>query len=347
VSKAARSAVLGALVADAASLGLHWIYDPGRIADVAGERPEFLEPDLRHYHGTSAYFAHKGKRAGDSTHYGEQLLVLLRSLAATGGAFDPADYERRFVASFGPGGTWVGYIDYATRETLRNLDAAERAALSAARAFDLGGYEEDRALMEAKVMASVQRWRGEALARAMAKAVRITHGDDAALIAVGQEMARAVERAREGFHGADDAQLPAVSKLPALAPRASELVEPAVRVTNNSDDAVAWARPIARMLDAAVQGATPREAADAVADGVDPAQVGIACPLPEAVPLVVALLRDATDFASTVRANLFAGGDSAGRAIVLGAVLGAAFGVPPEWSARTHAVAEAEALMRR
>ena len=113
---------MGALVADAASLGLHWIYDPARIEEVAGEAPEFVEPDIAHYRGVTGYFAHGAKQAGDSTHYGEQMLVCLRSLAAMGGELDTTDYERRFFDSFGPGGAWVGYIDYATRVTLRNVD---------------------------------------------------------------------------------------------------------------------------------------------------------------------------------------------------------------------------------
>ena len=115
---------MGALVADAASLGLHWIYDPARIEEVAGEAPEFVEPDIAHYRGVTGYFAHGAKQAGDSTHYGEQMLVCLRSLAAMGGELDTTDYERRFFDSFGPGGAWVGYIDYATRVTLRNVDQA-------------------------------------------------------------------------------------------------------------------------------------------------------------------------------------------------------------------------------
>ena len=122
-------AVLGGLVADAAALGVHWIYDTGRVADVGGAEPEFLEPDRAAYKGVPAYFAHQGKSAGDLTHYGEQLMVALESLAATGGELDASDYERRFVERFGPGGSWVGYIDYATRETLRNTDDAERASL--------------------------------------------------------------------------------------------------------------------------------------------------------------------------------------------------------------------------
>ena len=365
----ARNAVVGALVADAASLGLHWIYDPVRVAEVAGKTPEFREPDIKNYRGTAAYFAHAGKRAGDSTHYGEQLLVLLRSLAARDGAFDAADYERSFVESFGPGGRWVGYIDFATRETLFNIDRAEHDALAAARAFDLGSHEKDRALMESKVMANARRWSGERLAAAMENAVRITHGDDAALIAAGIEMARAVEAARSGFHGADDVQLPAVSKLPALVARIAgagdfdEQVERAVRVTNNNDAAVAWSIPVARALEAAVGGA-PEPLAVAVehASGavrrrleeamafrggvVDAAaHFGAACNLEESIPVCVVAVRDATEFLGATRDNISAGGDNAGRAVVVGAFLGAAFGAPADWRDRTGAAAEAARLL--
>ena len=41
----AKNAILGALVADAAALGLHWIYDQDRVREVAGNTPEFREPD--------------------------------------------------------------------------------------------------------------------------------------------------------------------------------------------------------------------------------------------------------------------------------------------------------------
>jgi hypothetical protein len=289
---------------------------------------------------------------------------VLRSLHATEGRFDAADYERRFVDAFGPGGTWVGHIDFPTRETLRRIDAAERGALDAARAFDLGPHEADRRLMEAKVMANVQRWRGEKLARAMEKAVRISHGENEALIAAGQAMARAVEEARGTIHGADDVQLPAVSKLPALGAFGAldeATVEAAVRVTNDNDEAVAWAQAVAAALRAALDGASPRAAAEAAAAAAAgrldealafpgdalaaAAHFGTTCPLPQAIPVVVVLWRDATDFVTAARENILAGGDSAGRAVPLGAVLGAAYGVRGDWAARTHALAEADALL--
>ena len=59
------AAILGALAADSAALGLHWLYDPARIAEI--ERTDglvFLRPDAIHYAGSKGYFAHAGKDAG-------------------------------------------------------------------------------------------------------------------------------------------------------------------------------------------------------------------------------------------------------------------------------------------
>jgi ADP-ribosylglycohydrolase len=208
--------------------------------------------------------------------------------------------------------------------------------------FDLGAHEKDRALLEAKVMASVQKWSGERLDRAMDKAMRITHGEDAGLLRIGREMARAVAGARGGVHGADDTQLPAVSKLPplvAVAGAADDLVDRAVRVTNDSDAAVAAV---------AAAGEKRARLEEALAfEGDAAARFGRACPLAQAVPVWLNLLRDAADFATALRANILAGGDSAGRGVILGAVLGASLGVPEEWAARTHARAEVDALLER
>lgn len=58
-----QAAVLGALVADAASLGLHWLYDAGRLRDLQLDGPlAFRSPNQASYAGVAAYFAHSGKR---------------------------------------------------------------------------------------------------------------------------------------------------------------------------------------------------------------------------------------------------------------------------------------------
>jgi len=342
----ARNAVVGALVADAAALGTHWIYNLDRVREVGGAEPEFHEPNLEDYRGGAGYFAAGGKSAGDPSHYGEQLMACLESLGATGGVLDAADYERRFVKHFGPGGSWVGYIDHATRETLRNIDNAEQSALEAAGSFDLGSREKDRALMKSKVMANVGKWRGEQLARAVDKAVRITHPDDEELVGIVQRMAAAVEEARGGFHGSDDDQLPAVCKLSAVVAFGAD-VEAAVRVTNDNEVSVEGGHRIAHLIRTAIEGGAAngenwRSIAREFAASGKP---GPACPLPQSIPMIGRVLADAQSFEEGVRANILEGGDNAGRGTVVGAVLGAVYGVPAEWQKKTRAASIAERVL--
>jgi ADP-ribosylglycohydrolase len=287
--ESARNAVVGGLVADAAALGTHWIYNVERVREVAGAEPEFHEPNLDDYRGGVGYFAHRGKSAGDPTHYGEQLMVALESLGATGGVLDPADYERRFVAHFGPGGSWVGYIDYATRETLRNIDDAERAALIAARDFDLGEFEHERSLMKSAVIASIQRSRGDALARSVEKGIRRRHPDNDELVSVAQAMARMVEEARGGFHGSDDIQLPAVCKLSAVVACDAD-VDAAVRVTNDNEASIDSGRRVAALIRTAIDGGDWRAIAREFEASGTP---GPACPLPQSIPMIGRVLSEA------------------------------------------------------
>ncbi|MGB0853428.1 MAG: ADP-ribosylglycohydrolase family protein [Pikeienuella sp.] len=295
----ARAVVAGALVADAASMGFHWLYDQARIREVARQAPEFRMPNRADY-GDKGYFAHEGKAAGMPSQYGAQMLTMARSLARTG-LYDAADYAAEFRATFGYGGTWVGYIDRPTRVTLDGMAAAEAAD---------------------KPLTSV---------------------------------------------GADDAQLPAVSKLPPLVAQhyddaaLPDMVESAVRVTNNRDDSVAWGQAVAAMIRAAIKGASPEEAVDAargqstlVDQQIDAALThhahstaevasafALHCQLEVAFPVICHAIATATDYADAIRANIYAGGDNCGRSVPIGAVLGACFagterGVPPKWTMKTE-----------
>lgn len=310
----ARAALTGALVADCATMGLHWLYDQARIAEVAGEAPEFRAPNGADYVGADGkglgYFAHGGKRAGEISHYGAQMLAMATTIARAGG-YEAEAYAGAFRDWFGYGGRWSGYIDRPTRATL------------------------------------------DAMARAEAAETALT------------------------ACGADDAQLPAVSKLPALVARhhgeagLHDMVESAVRVTNERDDSVAWGQAVAAMIAAAISGAAPEDAVaaarggDAKVNGQIEAALALRdksseevatafalhCQLEMAFPVVVHLIATATNYVDAVRANIRTGGDNCGRAIPVGAVLGACFaedperGVPADWLARVTAPGELIAVV--
>ena len=118
----ARTSLAGFLVADAAGMGIHWIYSQGKIKSVAqdnGGNLEFLHPDPKNYEGVPSFFAHPLKSAGDGTNYSEYIPVLLKAIED--GEFSVGAYLRAFGEHFGVGGTYVGYADGPMRETIYNI----------------------------------------------------------------------------------------------------------------------------------------------------------------------------------------------------------------------------------
>ena len=159
------AALTGGWVADAASLGLHWLYDSQRICEVAGQSPEFLPPKADYFTGGFGYFAHDGKQSGDVSHYGAATGVLTGSLLANEGKLDIRDYQRRFRAFFGPGGDWRGYIDNPTRGTLNNLDTIEQNAIEKAQLTTTAKLtDRQKRVLVQKVLPYTRRLRGDQLA---------------------------------------------------------------------------------------------------------------------------------------------------------------------------------------
>ena len=123
----AQAMVLASLAADSLALGAHWIYDTTKLAQEIGRVDRLLAPPLGSYHPT--------KNRGEFTHYGDQTLLLLESLAETGdfSLVDFADRWRRF------GTTTTGYLDRATKDTLARFAQGLTAADSGSPSTDLGG----------------------------------------------------------------------------------------------------------------------------------------------------------------------------------------------------------------
>jgi len=88
--------ILGAVVADAATQPLHWIYDAEKLRTIvssASMQPEFYSPPQNPFYSIPV---------GSNTCYGDQIMALLESLAESKG-WNPNDYIKRLVAVFGPG----------------------------------------------------------------------------------------------------------------------------------------------------------------------------------------------------------------------------------------------------
>lgn len=374
------AALAGGWVADAASLGLHWLYDSDRIIEVGGQAPEFLTPSADYFGSGFGFFAHGGKQAGDVSHYGAATKVITDSLLACKGRLSVRDYQRHFLTYFGPGGHWQGYIDNPTRITLQNLIANEQKAIEVGESsIQTPLTEKQKRILVQKVMPYTRRLSGDQLAAPVREAINLTY-QEPEIQDAGVLLAETIDQHLLPESGADDMQLPAVSKLPPLVAcyaGQDELmaqVEAAVRATNHNDDAVAWARCAARLLEKLFLGETLRKAIDAAApEAPDRKQLDLAlsaatldavnaggtfgrtCYLYEAMPVIFHIISHAGSFTEAIRANIHCGGDSCGRAWIIGPVMAAIHGVgnsqgvPLSWLARvTDAAslyADAEALV--
>lgn len=359
------AALAGGWVADAASLGLHWLYDSQRILEVGGQSPEFLPPKADYFKGGFGYFAHEGKRSGDISHYGAATGVLTDSLLASEGQLDIRDYQRRFRGFFGPGGHWQGYIDNPTRVTLNNLNTIEQRAIEQAQSGTTAELtEKQKRILVQKVLPYTRRLSGDQLADPVRRAISLTYRESE-IQEAGVHIAETIDQHLLPESGADDMQLPAVSRLPPLvacysgSDKLMEITEAAVRVTNHNDEAVAWAKCAATLLDQIFQG-KPMAAALETAKAESPDQeslsnaqsgssldavkagdtFGRTCYLHEAMPVIFHILGHATNYTEAVRANIHCGGDSCGRAWIIGPAMAALHGVggergiPLSWLAR-------------
>lgn len=128
---AAAAAVVGALVADAATMGLHWIYDAGQMAAlVAASRavPEFHEPPA------CPFYSYAG---GALSPYGDEVLPLLEFVAAAGpGPFDAAGFGD---ASYRAAKAYPGRLNHVFKELVAKGDAGKHVPDLASDSVDLHG----------------------------------------------------------------------------------------------------------------------------------------------------------------------------------------------------------------
>ena len=354
------------MVADAASMGFHWLYEHDQIKAGGGDTPEFHNPDPSLYvDGWGSVCVHHGKKAGDITHYGDQLLVMLKALTTNDGEFSQAEYEKEFASHFGPGGRYVGYIDRPTEVVLYNLKKRERDAYAKAKTFDNGISKEQRGVLEDKVMVQFKFFDNkkskeqnlERLAQRVLNSQDYKRDSevDKKKIEYCQNMLNVVYESQNYLSGDEgDDQFPAIVKLPPIVAlyhdkeNFSDIVDVATRLTNNNDRSVNYAKVHAAMLatairtgskdavlEAAKESANPeiREIIDAaLARVAEPnaevtAYFGKSCHLPFGLPQNIHLIANCATYVDAVRMNILAAGDNAGRAITIGAIYAALYGI--------------------
>jgi ADP-ribosylglycohydrolase len=122
-----KAMVMAAFMADALALGAHWIYNSQEISKRFGRIENFLAPDPNSYHAT--------KEKGEFTHYGDQMFVLLQSVAEKKD-FHLRDFSERWQRLFKD---YHGYMDQATRGTLSGYASGKAIESAGSSSSELAG----------------------------------------------------------------------------------------------------------------------------------------------------------------------------------------------------------------
>jgi ADP-ribosylglycohydrolase len=293
-----RGAIWGQFVGDAAALGTHWIYDLDELGrKFPGGVSGFEQPQEGHYHFP--------RQPGDQTHYGDGALVLLESIADRG-RFEVKDFGRRFVETFQPG-VYSGYVDRATKDTLENY--SRFIEYNPKTEFNFQNGAEDDQLGTAARLASlvVRHCRDPDLLSLVESATRVSQNNPTAIACMKFNALLLLEL----FEG---------KEVPAAVRNVEEqvgLMELGPEVCKQSQ---------------AAREADQEEVVKATL------AFGQSCPLEHSFPSAhQAFLKYSDDFETSILATIRAGGDSAGRAAMLGAWLGAHLGlaaIPEQWCRR-------------
>ena len=298
MSDNAHAMVWASFMGDALALGSHWEYDTVALAARFGQIAGYVDPPAGGYHD--------GKKAGELTHYGDQTLVLLDSLAACGG-FDLDDFAARWRQLFDG---YAGYVDGATRMTLKIFDFGEGPANSGSNSNDLAGAARIAPLVFALAHDL------PALVDAARSQAKMTH-NHARVIEAAEFFARAARAVLGGKTPVD-----------------------ALRLAAEAGYASA---PIGQWLAAGL-----KSAADDTVAAI--AALGQTCHIDEAMPAVIHLVaRYPYDLSTCLRQNVLAGGDSAARGLLAGMLVGAATGrdgLPEAWLASLAARKRIEAALQ-
>lgn len=278
-----KAMVLASFAADSLALGVHWIYNTNVIDKKFGRVENFIKPERPTYHST--------KDRGAFTHYGDQTLTLLESVAECQG-FNLSDFSERWRKLFE---NYDGYIDGATKGTLANLAAGKSQSECGSNSDDLAGAS--------RIASLVYIYRNnlmELITNVKAQ-TSFTHNNPQ------------VVKSAAFFATIAYQILAGASPLDAI--------EQAKRDEFNSDPFHGWIQMGLDSID--------RDSRKAILD------LGQMCETAAAFPSVVHLIaKYENDLKTALVENVMAGGDSAGRGLLVGMVLGAHLGmkaIPPQW----------------
>ncbi|PSV44509.1 ADP-ribosylglycohydrolase family protein [Photobacterium indicum] len=286
------AALIGALVADAASMGTHWIYSPERIKTLSElSHFPFIEPNVLHYKDVEGYYAHDSLTAGELTAYGEWLALYIRLLAEP--EISTHQIQQHILDYFGPGGDFIGYVDSPTKALLLTLFSLEPDDWPE----DSGSSEDDQNPALCAIPALVAlKYPSEQLEQEIDRIVGITHQNELAL-ATAKAFASALNEALR-----------------------SRRMEPVLNVLKvKSPVEIQDKIEKVRLLDGDVNDLTHVFSL-----------ISSACHLEDSVPMAAWILQNSESYTEAIMKNILVSGDTCGRGILIGALAGACYGFGDE-----------------
>lgn len=275
-----------ALVANAASLGFHWIYDMDFLEELSKKQSlVFQLPSLELYaQAKPSFFGYPYAKVGDVTTQGMYLKWLYKAIQEKPD-FDLEDYRNLIFEQTKPGGPYIGYIETYNHTLLINAMSSKlRLNLPALPVSD------DHLVGFVPYLVSKELGLGNDYAWNLAQ-----------LFTDKGEYRQFFDMFDYIFENI--AQMPRLALLKnaiKFAPKSyHEKLEKALSMENTRDFIKQYA--------------------------------GIACHIPQSVPLIFRILNQCTSYEDMVETNIRLGGASGERAMLLGAIFAQISEIPEEW----------------
>jgi hypothetical protein len=280
-----------ALIANAASLGFHWIYDMDFLEELSKKQSlVFQLPSLEHYaQAKPSFYGYPYAKVGDVTTQGMYLKWLYAAIQEKPD-FNIEDYRNLIFEQTKPGGLYIGYIETYNHTLLINA-MNSRLRLN----LPLLPVSDDHLVGFVPYLVSKELGLGNDFAWSLAQ-----------LFTDKTEYRQ--------FFDMFDYIFDNIIHLPRL-----ELLKNAIKFAPESYQ---------EKLEKALSMENTRDFIKQYA--------GIACHIPQSVPLIFRILNQCSTYQDMVETNVKLGGASGERAMLLGAIFAQISEIPQEWKQLTN-----------
>jgi len=333
-----RDCVSAMMVADAASMGLHWIYDGEKLDEVKGDGPaEFHEPPSCPFYSSKEYPGHY--KSGSPSPYAEEALALMSYMQSENGDFKDANGFAESLYAWAK--DYSGRKNHCTKGFEEQMDKLTKEG---ATSFYPGcGADDAQANAFWKVPLLVCRYRNDeaALLDNVEKAVRVHQNHDLA-VEYAQAFAKMLFAA--AVNGAT----------------LEEAIDAGAEAGKNAKEGIEKAKSMRAKSAEETSVKASREKIGEYSESMwsegKPDYMkkigGLSCAFPGSfvVSLMLALDADITAttdeerFKDNIRRNILLGGDCCGRIPILSTLLAATGSTAPDdWTKKTSVADEVDA----